>query len=104
MLASALVASGLTVSTAVCIVVLLSLLLLLISANEILSPVAGVADVILLGFIVTLVGTNGQAPPVVVWSSVSACKLSSTDHIALVVAHPVAVPVVTASRCAVAVL
>ena len=65
-LASALVASGLAVSTNVCIVVLLNLLLLLISAKEILSPVAGVADVILFGFIVALVGTNGQAPPVVV--------------------------------------
>lgn len=58
MLASALVASGLTVSTAVCMVVLLNLLLLLISAKEILSPVAGAVDVILFGFIVTLVGTT----------------------------------------------
>ena len=56
-LASVLVASGLAVSTAVCMVVLLNLLLLLISAKAILSPVAGAVDVILFGFIVALVGT-----------------------------------------------
>lgn len=55
---SALVASGLAVSTAVCMVVLLNLLLSLISAKEILSPVSGAADVILFGFIVALVGTT----------------------------------------------
>lgn len=103
-LASALVASGLAVSTRVCTVVLLSLLLLLTSAKDSLSPVAGVAEVILFGFIVALVGTVGHAPPVVVWSSVSVCVLSSTDHIDVVVAAPVVVPVSISSHCAVAVL
>jgi hypothetical protein len=51
-------------------VVLLSLLLLLISENETLSPVAGVVAVILFGFIVTFVGTNGSPHSVVVCSSV----------------------------------
>ena len=63
----------------VAMVVLLNTLLALISANEILSQVAGDALVILLGFIVTFVGTTvAQVHQVVVWASVSACVLIST--------------------------
>lgn len=58
---------------------LLKTLLALTSANDILSPVANVAVVILFGFIVALVGVS-DAPvhPVAVPASVSACVLIST--------------------------
>lgn len=56
--ASAFVASGLHVSTIVCIVALHNTLLADTSAKEILSHTAGVVAVILFGFIVAFVGTS----------------------------------------------